>query len=170
GFFGDSPREAHRMDPQQRLLLEVAWEALEDAGATAEHLAGSPTGVFVGISNQEYMFLDGSDAALFEEDTYSNPGGAMSIAANRIPYLLDLRGPSVALDTACSSSLVAVHLACRSIWDGSCSLALAGGVNILLKPKIWVGLSRLSMLSPDGRCKAFDASANGFVRGEGAGL
>lgn len=169
GFFGISPREAARMDPQQRLLLEVAWEALEDAGLPAERVCGTNTGVFIGLSSTDYMLIQ--QASTPETiDAHTNTGGAMSIAANRISYCLNLRGPSIALDTACSSSLVAVHEGCQSIWDGECPVALAGGVNVLIKPEPYVGFSRLSMLSPDGRCKAFDAAGNGFVRSEGAAV
>jgi polyketide synthase 12/epothilone polyketide synthase D len=169
-FFGISPREASRMDPQQRLLLETAWRALEDGGQRLESLAGSRTAVFVGVSSWEYSFAQISfrDRGLI--DVYTNTGGSLSIAANRISYCFDLRGPSVAVDTACSSALVAVHLACKSIWEEGCPLALAGGVNALLLPDWYIGFSRLGMLSPDGRCHAFDAGANGFVRGEGAGM
>jgi acyl transferase domain-containing protein/acyl carrier protein len=169
-FFGISLREAAHMDPQQRLVLETAWEALEDGGQVLERLAGSKTAVFVGISSWEYSFaqIDFRDRAII--DAYTNTGGSLSIAANRVSYCFDLRGPSVAVDTACSSALVAVHLACKSIWEGDCTLALAGGVNVLLMPDWYIGFSRLGMLSPDGRCHAFDAAANGFVRGEGAGM
>ncbi len=169
-FFGISPREAAHMDPQQRLVLETAWEALEDGGQVLERLSGSRTAVFVGISSWEYSFsqIDFRDRGVL--DVYSNTGGSLSIVANRVSYCFDLRGPSVAVDTACSSALVAVHLACKSIWDEGCPLALAGGVNALLLPDWYVGFSRLGMLSPDGRCHAFDAAANGFVRGEGAGM
>ncbi len=169
-FFGISPREACRMDPQQRLLLEAAWEALEDGGQVLERVAGSKTAVFVGISTWDYSFmqLDFHDRGGI--DVYTNTGGSLSIAANRISYCFDLRGPSAAVDTACSSALVAVHLACRSIWEEGCPLALAGGVNALLLPDWYIGFSRLGMLSPDGRCHAFDAGANGFVRGEGVGM
>jgi acyl transferase domain-containing protein/ubiquinone/menaquinone biosynthesis C-methylase UbiE len=169
-FFGISPREAARMDPQQRLLLEVAWEALEDAGLPAERLEGTNTGVFIGLSSTDYMLIQQSSGDLESIDAHTNTGGAMSIAANRISYCLNLRGPSISLDTACSSSLVAVHEACQSIWDGECPVALAGGVNVLIKPEPYIGFSRLSMLSADGRCKAFDAAANGFVRSEGAAV
>jgi acyl transferase domain-containing protein len=169
-FFGISPREAARMDPQQRLLLEVAWEGLEDAGLVAHALAGTNVGVFVGLSSTDYMLLAQGETDLSKIDAHTNTGGAMSIAANRVSYALDLRGPSIAIDTACSSSLVAVHLACQSIWQGDTPLALAGGVNVLIKPEPYIGFSRLAMLSPDGRCRAFDARANGFVRSEGAAL
>ncbi len=169
-LFGISPREAARMDPQQRLLLEVAWRALEDAGQPLPGLAGRAVSVFVGISSWDYAFagLDLADRGVI--DAYSNTGGSFSIAANRISYCFDLRGPSVAVDTACSSSLVAVHLACESIWHGQAEMALAGGANALLMPDFFVAFSQLGVLSPDGRCKTFDAGANGYVRSEGAGL
>ena len=167
-FFGISPREAARMDPQQRLLLEVAWEALEDAGVAAEQLAGSPTGVFVGISNNDYGRTRFAD--LNGIDAYAGTGNALSIAANRVSYLWDLRGPSIAIDTACSSSLVAVHLACASLRRGEATLALAGGVNLILSPAITMNFTKAGVMAPDGRCKAFDARANGYVRSEGAGV
>ena len=170
GFFGISPREALQMDPQQRMLLEVAWEALDDGGQTLERLAGSRTGVFVGISTHDYGDVIAGSANRHAIEAHTATGTATSIAANRISYVFDLRGPSIALDTACSSSLTAVHLACRSLASGECDLALAGGVNLFLHPHSAMGLARASMLSPDGQCKAFDARANGFVRGEGAGL
>jgi acyl transferase domain-containing protein/NADPH:quinone reductase-like Zn-dependent oxidoreductase/aryl carrier-like protein len=169
-FFGISLREAAHMDPQQRLVLETAWEALEDGGQVLERLAGSKTAVFVGISSWEYSFAQIAFRDRAVIDAYTNTGGSLSIAANRVSYCFDLRGPSVAVDTACSSALVAVHLACKSIWEDGCTLALAGGVNVLLLPDWYIGFSRLGMLSPDGRCHAFDAAANGFVRGEGAGM
>ncbi|MDF5718965.1 MAG: SDR family NAD(P)-dependent oxidoreductase [Rhizonema sp. PD37] len=167
-FFGISPREASSMDPQQRLLLEVAWEALEDGGQMPENLAGSKTGVFIGISIGDYY-----DIQLRDRDSinaYTNLGGVHCITANRISYILDLKGPSMAVDTACSSALVAVHLACQSIWNGESALAIAGGVNAILKPEATIGFSQASMLSPDGRCKTFDERANGYVRAEGAGI
>jgi acyl transferase domain-containing protein/acyl carrier protein len=167
-FFGISPREATRMDPQQRLLLEVAWEALEDAGQPAEALA-APTAVYVGLSSYDYMLMQ-SGFNRHDVDTYTNTGSALSIAANRISYCLNLKGPSAAVDTACSSALVAVHLACQSLRRGESRVALAGGVNLLLSPDPYIGFSKLSMLSADGRCKAFDARANGFVRSEGGGV
>jgi myxalamid-type polyketide synthase MxaE and MxaD len=167
-FFGISPREAARMDPQQRLMLEVAWEALEDAGLPVEPLAGTATGVFVGISTNDYGRMQFSDAS--QIDGYVGTGGAMSIAANRISYLFDLKGPSLAVDTACSSSLVAVHLACQSLWNRECTLALAGGVNLILSPEIAINFTKAGAMAPDGRCKAFDSRANGYVRGEGAGM
>ena len=168
GFFGISPREAVRMDPQQRLIMEVGWEALEDAGQVPDRLAGSRTGVFIGISTFEYANLLYSQPALF--DPYSGTGVALSVTANRLSYLLDLRGPSIAVDTACSSSLVAVHMACRSLHDAECDLALAGGVNVVLSPALNIVFSKAGVMAPDGRCKAFDARADGYVRGEGAGV
>ena len=167
-FFGISPREASRMDPHQRLLLELTWEALEDAGQVASRLCGSQTGVFIGISATDYMSLELFDPALI--DSYSATGSAISIAAGRLSYQLDLRGPSVAVDTACSSSLVAAHYACQSLRNRECDLALAGGVGLLLSPLYSIVASKMGFLSPDGRCKAFDARANGFVRSEGAGV
>lgn len=166
GFFGISPREAAQMDPQHRVLLEVSWEALEDAGMDLERLRGSPTAVFMGISAREYPLLQTIDTI----DTHASTGQASCMAANRISHAFHLLGPSVAVDTACSSSLVAVHMACSSIWSGEATVALAGGVNVLLGPDTFVGFSGLSMLSPDSRCFAFDARANGFVRSEGAGV
>ena len=169
-FFGISAREAARMDPQQRLLLEVAWEGLEDGGLTLEELSGSKASVFVGISSFDYSVLVTSFRDRGGIDVHSNTGGSLSIAANRISYCFNFRGPSVAVDTACSSALVAVHMACQSIWRDGCPLALAGGVNALLLPDWYVGFCRLGMLSAHGRCRAFAAGADGFVRSEGAGL
>ena len=156
-LFGIAPREAAAMDPQQRMLLEVAWRAIEDAGQAVEKIAGQNVSVFVGISSFDYAV-----AGLSSEDRgvispYSNTGGSSSIAANRISYCFDLRGPSVAVDTACSSSLVAVHMACESIWNGDSKMALAGGVNALILPDFYVAFSQLGVLAPDGRCKTFDA-------------
>jgi acyl transferase domain-containing protein/acyl-CoA synthetase (AMP-forming)/AMP-acid ligase II len=167
-FFGISPREATRMDPQQRLLLEVAWEALEDAGQLPEQLAGSRTGVFTGSASNEYQHLTLSRPDLI--DAYSGTGTSMSIAANRLSYFFDFRGPSMSVDTACSSSLVAIHLACRSLRDGESTLALAGGVNVMLTPGPNINFAKAGVLAADGRCKTFDAKADGWVRGEGAGI
>jgi acyl transferase domain-containing protein/acyl-CoA synthetase (AMP-forming)/AMP-acid ligase II/acyl carrier protein len=167
-FFGISPREAARMDPQQRLLAEVAWSALEDAGLSGPRLAGSPTGVFIGIATNDYGRLEFQDRNRI--DAYTGTGNAFSIAANRLSYLFDLRGPSMAIDTACSSSLVAVYQACASLARGECSVALAGGVNVILTPDIAINFSKAGAMAPDGRCKAFDARANGYVRAEGAGV
>ena len=167
-FFGIAPNEADRMDPQQRLLLETAWESLEDAGIPPASLEGSDTGVFVGISTSDYRALQFADPRLL--DHLAGTGNAASISANRISYLLDLQGPSLAVDTACSSSLLAVHLACESVRRGDCAVALAGGVNLILSPDLTVAFSQARMLSPDGCCKTFDADADGYVRGEGCGM
>ena len=156
------------MDPQQRLALELAWEALEDAGIPPRSLAGSRTGVFMGVIFRDYADLHRSADALVTSHT--GPGTSLSIVANRISYVLGLRGPSLSVDTACSSSLVSVHLACQSLRDGECTAALAGGVNLILYPGIAVELTKFGGLSGDGRCKAFDARADGFARGEGAGM
>ncbi|MGA8220651.1 MAG: SDR family NAD(P)-dependent oxidoreductase [Candidatus Acidiferrales bacterium] len=169
-FFGISPREASRIDPQQRLLLELVWEACEDAGLPATRLAGSRTAVFIGISTHDYGDMQVNPRNRNDIDLYMNSGTATSIAANRISYIYDLRGPSVAVDTACSSALTAVHLAAQSFRNGDCELAIAGGVQLLLTPELTIGFCKASMLSPDGKCKAFDASANGYVRGEGGGV
>ncbi|WP_432973948.1 SDR family NAD(P)-dependent oxidoreductase [Dactylosporangium sp. CA-233914] len=168
GFFGISAHEAARMDPQQRLLAEVAWEALEDAGLPAEALAGSPTGVFIGIATSDHAHLQFRD--LDRVDAYTGTGNAGSIAANRLSYLFDLRGPSMAIDTACSSSLVAVHQACASLARGECTVAIAGGVNVILSPALAINFSKAGAMAADGRCKAFDARADGYVRSEGAGV
>jgi acyl transferase domain-containing protein/acyl carrier protein len=169
-FFGISPREAARADPQQRLLLEVAYEALEDAGFPPENISGSNAGVFVGISACEYSLMQSSPSDRQTIDAYTNIGSALSIAANRISYFFDFHGPSIAFDTACSSSLVAIHEACQRIWSGECDLALAGGVNSLLRPESTIGFSKASMLAHDGRCKSFDAGADGYSRAEGCGV
>lgn len=169
-FFGITPREAIAMDPQQRLVLEIAWEALEDAGQVPARLAGTRTGVFIGIGLNDYGRIQVTDQERDPRlvDTYTISGNVLCITANRLSYLLDLRGPSMAIDTACSSSLVAVHTACQSLRTGDSELAIAGGVNMMLSPATSIGVARF--LSPDGRCKTFDARANGYVRGEGAGL
>jgi acyl transferase domain-containing protein len=169
-FFGMSPREAAYLDPMQRWLLEVSWEALENAGLKPESLAGSKTGVFVGA-----FTVDASVYQLQQVNTellgpHSGTGSAMTMVSNRLSYWYDLRGPSVSLDTACSSSLVAVHLACQSLWSGESTLALAGGASVMFQPGYTVSESKAGMLSPDGRCKTFDSRANGYVRGEGAGI
>ena len=168
GIFGITPREALSMDPQQRMLLETSWEALERAGIAPDSLIGSDSGVFVGISGQDYFqhtMVNRTDI-----DPYSGTGVGLNIATGRISYVLGLQGPNVAVDTACSSSLVALHMAIRSLRAGDCSIALAGGVNAILNPMINVYFCKLSALSPDSRCKTFDASADGYVRGEGCGM
>ncbi|WP_412080952.1 amino acid adenylation domain-containing protein [Streptomyces sp. MCL20-2] len=166
-FFGISPREAELMDPQQRLMLEVAWEAIEDAGYRPSDLAGRRVGVFIGVANADY--LEAQRAAGMEPRGHTATGAALSVIPNRVSYLLDLRGPSIAVDTACSGSLTAVHQACAALRDGTCDLAIAGGVNLILTPSVYEVLSQGEMLSPDGRCKAFDSRADGYVRGEGVG-
>ncbi|KPI15360.1 Long-chain-fatty-acid--CoA ligase, 6-deoxyerythronolide-B synthase [Actinobacteria bacterium OK074] len=168
GFFGISAQEARSMDPQQRLLLTLAWRALEDAGIPAESIADGDTGVFVGISGNDYARLQIRDHAGL--DAHSGTGNALSVAANRISYFFDLHGPSVAVDTACSSSLVALHQAVTSLRQGECELAVVAGVNLLLSPDLTVVFSQADMMAPDGRCKVFDARADGYVRGEGCGV
>src|SRR5918994_395022 len=169
-FFGISPREAPYVDPQHRLLLETAWEAIEDAGIVLDFEKGTDLGVFVGISHNDYQVIQGTPWDSAGITAHSPTGSAHSIAANRISYCFNLKGPSVAMDTACSSALTAVHAACEHIMAGRGDVALAGGVTIMITPGGFIGFSQASMLSPDGRCAAFDASANGFVRGEGAGM
>jgi acyl transferase domain-containing protein/NADPH:quinone reductase-like Zn-dependent oxidoreductase/NAD(P)-dependent dehydrogenase (short-subunit alcohol dehydrogenase family)/acyl carrier protein len=169
-FFEISPREALTMDPQQRLLLEAAWEALENAGQSPAALANTKTGVYVGICSNDYsqLLLEAGDPALV--DMYYASGIAHSIASGRLSYTLGFQGPSISVDTGCSSSLVAIHLACQGLRDQQCHLALAGGVNVILSPELFSALSRARMLAPDGKCKTFDAAADGFVRGEGCGV
>ena len=169
-FFGIPPVEAKRMDPQQRMLLECAFRAIEDSATPLDSLAGGSTGVFVGISTHDYGDIQQSPEERVNIGPHTNTGTATSIAANRISYAFDLHGPSVAVDTACSSSLTALHLACESIRSGECSQALVGGVNVILKPEPHIGFSKGGFLSPDARCMAFDARANGYVRSEGAGV
>jgi len=170
GFFGIAPREAASLDPQQRLLLEVSWEALERAALSPDRLLGSRSGVFVGISGSDYGARLLHHRSLEQLDAYVGTGNLASVAAGRLAYWLGFGGPTLAVDTACSSSLVAVHLACQSLRDGECELALAAGVNLLLAPQGSVALSRMRALSPDGRCKPFAAAANGYVRSEGCGV
>ncbi len=168
-FFRISPREARLMDPQQRLLLEVTWEALEDAGQAADRLSETGVGVFIGVMNTEFGHLHLQKHSLV--DTLLGAGSSAGIAANRLSYFFNFRGPSLVVDTLCSSSLVAVHLACQSIWNGeSTPLAIAGGVNVILRPTMNIFYAKAGLTAPDGRCKAFDARANGIVRGEGAGV
>jgi acyl transferase domain-containing protein/SAM-dependent methyltransferase/acyl carrier protein len=169
-FFGISPREAPYIDPQQRLLLETAWEAIEDAGLVLDLEKGSDIGVFVGISHSDYQAIQHTSTDRAGISAHTPTGTAHSIAANRISYCLNLCGPSIAMDTACSSALTAVHVACDHILAGRCKAAIAGGVTVLITPDGFIGFSQAGMLSPEGKCKAFDASADGFVRGEGAGM
>lgn len=167
-FFGISPREAERMDPQQRLVLEVAWEAIENAGITPKKLSGSQTGVFMGIGNYDYCRLLSQD--LSQVSAYDGTGNTLCIAANRLSYILNLRGPSVVTETACSSSLVALHFACQSLQTGESNMCLVGGVSLMLSPDPSITYSHARMMAADGRCKTFDASADGYVRGEGCGV
>lgn len=167
-FFDCSVREAVRMDPAHRLMLEVGWEALEDGGIAPENMSETRTGVFVGISGSDYAHLQFGDESM--ADAYAGLGSALTNAASRVSHFLNLRGPALAVDTACSSSLSALHIALNSIRAGECEMALAGGVNIVLSPSITMSLCRAGMMAPDGRCKAFDSRANGYVRSEGAGL
>ncbi|MFI4954657.1 MAG: SDR family NAD(P)-dependent oxidoreductase, partial [Gammaproteobacteria bacterium] len=169
-FFGISPREAEYLDPQQRLLLEVTWEALEDAGIEPKALNSSLSGVFIGLSSHDYEDLLTQALNVEEIDAYLGTGNAASTATGRISYTLGLQGPSMAIDTACSSSLVALHQACQSLRLGESNLAIAGGVNVLLSPALSINFSQAHMLAPDGHCKTFDASADGYVRGEGCGI
>ncbi|MCP4347098.1 MAG: aminotransferase class III-fold pyridoxal phosphate-dependent enzyme [Desulfobacterales bacterium] len=169
-FFGISPLETATIDPQQRLLMEVGWEALENAGQVWERLKGNPTGVFVGITLNEYATLLMRSGGIGRIDSWFTPGNALNAAAGRLSYIFGFQGPSIAIDTACSSSLVAVHLACQSLYNRECRRALAGGVNLILAPESTIALCKAQMLSPDGRCKTFDASADGMARGEGCGV
>jgi len=169
-FFSLAPREAAGMDPQQRLFLEVCWEALENAGIAADKLNGHPTGVFAGACTNDYWNLQLRGGDLAAVGTHFASGIAHSIITGRISYLLGLTGPSISIDTACSSSLTAIHLACQAIRNGECDMALAGGVSTILLPDIAVAYARSGMAAADGRCKVFDASADGFVRGEGCGV
>ena len=168
-FFRIAPREAASLDPQQRLLLGVSWEALENAAIPADKVRGSRTGVFIGVSAIDYwhQLLSRNNT---EIDAYLTTGNTHSLASGRISHFFDFTGTSISLDTACSSSLVAVHLAIKSLRDRECNMALAGGVNRLISPKISINFSQAKMLSPDGRCKTFDTGANGFVRSEGCGI
>jgi acyl transferase domain-containing protein/acyl carrier protein len=167
-FFGIRPIEAERMDPQQRMLLEVTWEALEDAGIVVRELAGLDVGTFVGISLNEYSEYQFADVSNI--DGYAATANALSVAANRLAYVFNFRGPSMAVDTACSSSLVAVHLACQSLRLEESSLAVAAGVNLVLTPRLAISLSKAGAIAGDGRCKPFDARADGYVRAEGCGV
>jgi len=167
-FFGISPREAVSLDPQQRLLMEVSWEAMEQGGIVPSQWTNRPVGIFAGVSSNDYsQYLAGR--AKNEIDAYLATGNAHSVIAGRLSYSLGFTGPSLVVDTACSSSLVAVHLACQSLRNQECEMAIAGGVNRILAPEFSINFSKAHMLSPNGRCKTFDASADGFARGEGCG-
>lgn len=167
-FFGISDREAAKIDPQHRLLLELAWEALEDAGVPPASIRGTKVGVFIGISTSDYGLILSTDRS--QTDAHAVSGTSLCFAANRVSFALGLHGPSVSLDTACSSSLVAVHLACQAIRNGDCQSALVGGVNLLLSPMGGINLTKAGFCAPDGRVRAFDAAAAGYVRSEGAGI
>jgi phthiocerol/phenolphthiocerol synthesis type-I polyketide synthase C len=167
-FFGIQTREATRMDPAHRILLELSWELFEDAGLVAENVSGSSVGVYIGISGSDYAQLQFGDEML--SDPYAGIGCALTNSASRISHFHNLRGPALAVDTACSSSLSAMHMGCAAIRSGECEMAIAGGVNIILSPTVSMSLSKAGMMAPDGRCKAFDKSADGYVRSEGAGL
>ncbi|MGK2879355.1 MAG: type I polyketide synthase [Mycobacterium sp.] len=170
-FFGMSPREAHSLDPQQRLLLYAAWEALEDGGIPADGLAGTDVGVFIGGFTLDYQLLQNQGhTSRYRFKSHSATGMMMTMLANRVSHAFDFRGPSMTIDTACSGSLVAVHLAASSIWNGECALALAGGVNIMVGPNTAIAESKSGFLSPEGRSKAFDDSADGYARGEGGAI
>ena len=169
-FFGMSTREARLLDPQHRLLLETAWRAVEHAGIAPTSLANSNTGVFVGLATHDYFGMAAGELTYPEIEAYMAIGTSNAAAAGRISYRLGLQGPSVAVDTACSSSLVAIHQACQALRLGECDLALAGGANVMLTPATMITFSHAHMLAPDGRCKTFDAAADGYVRGEGCGV
>ena len=169
-FFGMSTREVRLMDPQHRLLLETAWRAIEHSGTAPTDLADSNTGVFVGLATHDYLGMASDELTYPEIEAYMAIGTSNAAAAGRISYRLGLQGPSVAVDTACSSSLVAIHQACQALQLGECDLALAGGANVLLTPATMITFSSAHMLAPDGRCKTFDAAADGYVRGEGCGV
>ncbi|WP_038978040.1 SDR family NAD(P)-dependent oxidoreductase [Paenibacillus polymyxa] len=167
-FFGISPREAALMDPQQRLLMTYIWKAIEDAGIPAAGLSGSRTGIFAGTANSGYsgMIYQGDVGV----EAYSSSGMAPSVGPNRMSYFLNIHGPSEPVETACSSSLVAIHRAVKAIEDGSCEMAIAGGVNVIITPELHISFNKAGMLCEDGRCKTFSDQANGYVRGEGAGM
>ena len=171
-FFNISPKEAQRMAPKQRIFLEVAWEALENAGLAPDKLSGTQTGVFVAPTggSQYHQLLYKNVADLTQINAYDGIGSTPSLAASRLSYLLNLKGPSLAIETACSSSLVAIHLACQSLRTGESNLCIVGGVNLILTPELHISFSQAKMMSPEGRCKTFDADANGYVRGEGCGV
>lgn len=169
-FFGMSTREARLLDPQHRLLLETAWRAVEHSGTAPTDLANTNTGVFVGLSTHDYLGMASDELTYAEIEAYTAIGTSNAAAAGRISYRLGLQGPAVAVDTACSSSLVAIHQACQALRLGECDLALAGGANVLLTPATMITFSSAHMLAPDGRCKTFDAAADGYVRGEGCGV
>jgi acyl transferase domain-containing protein len=160
-FFGISPREAKSLDPQQRLLLETAWEALDDAGLNLENVAGSRTGVYVGGFTLDNMLTQMSSGSADNIGQHSAASSTMTMLSNRLSYFLDVHGPSISLDTACSSSLVAFHLACQSLWNDECEMALVGAVNVMFRPEMMMAMCKGGFLAPDGRSKAFDDRADG---------
>lgn len=167
-FFGISAREAGQMDPQQRLLLEMTWEAMERGGQVPEHIAGTPTAVYVGIAATDYADIRQGNSE--HANAYFVLGATLSITANRISYAFDLRGPSMAIDTACSSAMVALHEAVHALRGGRCGMAVVGSMHLLLSPYNFIGFSKATLLAPYGRCRAFDKLANGYVRAEGGGV
>ena len=169
-FFGISPKEATAIDPQQRLLLEIAWEALENAGQPFNKLCGSQTGVFIGLTADDYAHLLINGYERENLNVYRSLGTLRCMAAGRLAYSLNLKGPVMEVDTACSSSLLSVHLATQSLHSAECNLALAGSINLMLSPETTIGLCKMRALTPDNRCKTFDAQADGYVRGEGGGI
>jgi acyl transferase domain-containing protein/NAD(P)-dependent dehydrogenase (short-subunit alcohol dehydrogenase family)/acyl carrier protein len=169
-FFGISPREAESLDPQQRLLLEVSWEAMENAGLDVRALAGSKTGVFVGGFTLDHMLNQMGAASRDHISSHTAVGSTMTMLSNRISHSFDFRGPSISMDTACSSSLVALHQACQALWTAQCTMALAGGVNVILRPEMLIAMCKGGFLAEDGLCKSFDTRADGYARGEGAGI
>ncbi|HRE49258.1 MAG TPA: polyketide synthase [Aggregatilineales bacterium] len=169
-FFGITPREAAALDPQQRVLLEVTYEAFEDAGLSLDAVRGANIGVYIGAFTMDNLSQQLGVLSREAITTHTAVATTMTMLSNRLSYTFDLRGTSLSLDTACSSSLVAFHLACQAVWNGECEAALAGGVNIMFRPEFVIAMCKGHFLSPDARCKAFDAAANGYVRGEGAGV
>ncbi|EIW16728.1 type I polyketide synthase, partial [Pelosinus fermentans] len=167
-FFGISPREAELMDPQQRLLMTYVWKVIEDAGYSPQDLSGTQTGIFVGTGSSGYDGLISKANVAIEG--YSSTGIVPSVGPNRMSYLLNLHGPSEPIETACSSSLVAIHRAVQALESGACEMAIAGGVNTLVTPDLYISFNKAGMLAEDGRCKTFSDQANGYVRGEGAGM
>ncbi|PKM94865.1 MAG: hypothetical protein CVU84_08035 [Firmicutes bacterium HGW-Firmicutes-1] len=166
-FFGISPREAELMDPQQRIFLETVWRTIEDAGYKSTDISGTKTGVFVGVGTSDYNDVIKDSGIEIQAQTAT--GMAHCVLANRVSYLLNLHGPSEPIDTACSSSLVAIHRAVEAIQYGNCTMAIAGGINVITSPTLYISFSKAGMLCEDGRCKTFDKNANGYVRGEGSG-
>lgn len=169
-FFGISPREANSLDPQQRLLLETSWEAIDDAGLSLDRIAGSSTGVYIGGLTLDNMLTQMSSESAENIGPHSAASSTMTMLSNRLSYFLDLHGPSISLDTACSSSLVAFHLACQALWNDECEMALVGAVNVMFRPEYMMAMCKGQFLAPDGRSKSFDDRADGYGRGEGAGV